>query len=225
MAAAPPGHQAAGGNDSFVHLHVHTEYSMLDGAARLADLFSEGQRTGMPAIAMTAHGNVYGAYDFWTKARKAGIKPIIGIEAYVAPEHRGHKKPVRWGDPGQRDDDVSGAGAYTHMTLLAETTEGMHNLFRLSSRASLEGYFRKPPMDGELSGEHAQGIIATTGGPSGEVQTRLRLGQYPQALQAAADYRDIFGAGNFFVEIMDHGLSIEQRVRGRLRRIARELDR
>src|SRR6202042_1008812 len=224
MAAAPPGHQAAGGNDSFVHLHVHTEYSMLDGAARLADLFSECQRTGMPAIAMTDHGNVYGAYDFWTKARKAGIKPIIGIEAYVAPEHRGHKKPVRWGDPGQRDDDVSGAGAYTHMTLLAETTEGMHNLFRLSSLASLEGYFRKPRMDRELIAEHAKGIIATTGCPSGEVQTRLRLGQYPQAGEAGAPHPGNFGAGNFFVEIMDHGLSIEQRVRDGLRRIAKELD-
>ena len=173
---------------------------------------------------MTDHGNLYGAYDFWSKATKAGIKPIIGIEAYVAPEHRRHRQPVRWGTPAQKDDDVSGAGAYTHMTLLAETTEGMHNLFRLSSRASLEGYFRKPRMDRELIAEHARGIIATTGCPSGEVQTRLRLGQYPQALQAAADYRDIFGPGNFFVEIMDHGLSIEQRVRDGLRRIAKELD-
>ena len=223
MAAAPPRHQAAGGNDSFVHLHVHTEYSMLDGAARLADLFSECQRTQMPAIAMTDHGNVYGAYDFWTKARKAGIKPIIGIEAYVAPEHRGHKKPVRWGDPGQRDDDVSGAGAYTHMTLLAETTEGMHNLFRLSSLASLEGYFRNPRMDRELLARYAKGIIATTGCPGGEVQTRLRLGQDDQAMAAAADYRDIFGDGNFFVELMDHGIAVEQRTRAGLKRIAADL--
>src|SRR5262249_1345088 len=120
-------------------------------------------------------------------------------------------------------DDISGAGAYTHMTLLAQSTEGMHNLFRLSSRASLEGYFRKPRMDRELLSEHARGIIATTGCPSGEVQTRLRLGQYPQALAAAADYRDIFGAENFFVEIMDHGLSIENRVRDGLRKIAADL--
>ncbi len=177
----------------------------------------------MPAVAMTDHGNLYGAYDFWSKATKAGVKPIIGIEAYVAPEHRRHRQPVRWGTPAQKDDDVSGAGAYTHMTLLAETTEGMHNLFRLSSLASLEGYFRKPRMDRELIAAHAKGIIATTGCPSGEVQTRLRLGQYPQALEAAAAYRDIFGPGNFFVEIMDHGLSIEQRVRDGLRRIAKEL--
>ena len=166
------------GDGGFVHLHVHTEYSMLDGAARLKDMFDRCVQAGMPAVAMTDHGNLYGAYDFWAKATKAGVKPIIGIEAYVAPEHRRHRQPVRWGTPAQKDDDVSGAGAYTHMTLLAETTEGLHNLFRLSSLASLEGYFRKPRMDRELLAAYADGIIATTGCPSGEVQTRLRLGQY-----------------------------------------------
>ncbi|HLX51637.1 MAG TPA: DNA polymerase III subunit alpha [Streptosporangiaceae bacterium] len=209
--------------DSFVHLHVHTEYSMLDGAARLQDLFSQCQQAGMPAIAMTDHGNLYGGYDFWNKATAAGVKPIIGIEAYLAPEHRKHRQPVRWGSPGQSGDDISGAGAYTHMTLLAETTEGMHNLFRLSSLASIEGYFRKPRMDRELLAQYAKGIIATTGCPSGEVQTRLRLGQYRQAVEAAAAYRDIFGPDNFFVEIMDHGLDIELRVRDGLRQIAAEL--
>src|SRR6266702_4797372 len=223
MAPAPSGRTAAGGAGSFAHLHVHTEYSMLDGAARLTDLFAECQRTGMPAIAMTDHGNVYGAYDFWSKANAAGIKPIIGIEAYVAPDHRGLKQPVRWGEPGQKDDDVSGGGAYTHMTLLAETTEGMHNIFRLSSLASLQGYFRRPRMDRELLSEYAKGIIATTGCPSGEVQTRIRLGQYDQAVAAAAAYRDIFGPGNFFVEIMDHGLGVEQRTREGLTRIAGQL--
>ena len=209
--------------DGFVHLHVHTEYSMLDGAARLNAMFAECEKSGMNAIAITDHGNVYGGYDFWTKARAAGIKPIIGIEAYVAPEHRGLKQPVRWGTPAQKDDDVSGAGAYTHMTLLAETTEGMHNLFKLSSLASLEGYFRKPRIDRELLARHAKGLIATTGCPSGEVQTRLRLGHERQAIEAAAAYRDIFGPGNFFVEIMDHGLNIERRAREGLRRIARDL--
>src|SRR6266699_776312 len=223
MAAAPSGRPAAGGGDSFVHLHVHTEYSMLDGAARLKDMFAECQRSQMPAMAITDHGNVYGAYDFWKKARAAGIKPIIGTEAYVAPEHRGHKQPVRWGTPAQKDDDVSGAGAYTHMTLLAETSEGMYNLFRLSSLASIEGYFRKPRMDAELLARHAKGIIATTGCPGGEVQTRLRLGQYDQALEAAAAYRDIFGPGNFFVELMAHDLEVEQRSADGLRRIAAEL--
>jgi DNA polymerase III subunit alpha len=223
MAAASADNPAAGGGKSFVHLHVHTEYSMLDGAARLKDVFAACQAAEMPAIAITDHGNVYGAYDFWTKARAAGLKPIIGTEAYVAPEHRGHKQPVRWGTPAQKDDDVSGAGAYTHMTLLAETTEGMHNLFRLSSLASLEGYFRKPRMDRELLAAHAQGIIATTGCPGGEVQTRLRLSQYREAVEAAAAYRDIFGPDNFFVEIMDHGLGIERRTRDGLLRLAAEL--
>jgi DNA polymerase-3 subunit alpha len=223
MAAASADTPAAGGGKSFVHLHVHTEYSMLDGAARLKDVFAACQAAEMPAIAITDHGNVYGAYDFWTKARAAGVKPIIGTEAYIAPEHRAHKKPVRWGTPAQKDDDVSGAGAYTHMTLLAETTEGMHNLFRLSSLASLEGYFRKPRMDRELLAAYATGIIATTGCPGGEVQTRLRLGQYREAVEAAAAYRDIFGPGNFFVEIMDHGLPIEQRTRKDLLRLAAEL--
>ncbi len=212
-----------GADGGFVHLHVHTEYSMLDGAARLKDLFAECEQTGMSAIAMTDHGNVYGAYDFWVKARAAGIKPIIGIEAYIAPEHRRHRQPVRWGSPAQKNDDVSGAGAYTHMTLLAETTEGMHNIFRLSSMASLEGYFRKPRMDRELLARYAKGIIATTGCPGGEVQTRLRLGQDRQALEAAAAYRDIFGAENFFVELMDHGLDVEMRTRAALRGIARDL--
>jgi DNA polymerase III subunit alpha len=215
--------QTGQGRDSFVHLHVHTEYSMLDGAARLNELFAECQRMGMPAIAITDHGNVYGAYDFSSKAQAAGIKPIIGIEAYVAPEHRGLKQPVRWGTPAQRDDDVSGGGAYTHMTLLAETTEGMHNLFRLSSLASLEGYFRNPRMDRELLARHATGIIGTTGCPGGEVQTRLRLGQYEQALAAAADFRDIFGADNFYVELMEHNLEVERRCAQGLRQIARDL--
>jgi DNA polymerase-3 subunit alpha len=223
MAAAAAGRGTAGNQASFAHLHVHTEYSMLDGAARLKDLFRQCEAEGMPAIAMTDHGNVYGAYDFWAKATAAGVKPVIGIEAYLAPEHRKHRQPVRWGTPGQANDDISGAGAYTHMTLLAETTAGLHNLFRLSSLASLEGFFRKPRMDRELLAAHAGGIIATTGCPSGEVQTRLRLGQFRQALEAAADYRDIFGHGSFFVEIMDHGLDIERRVRDGLRKIAAEL--
>jgi DNA polymerase III subunit alpha len=214
------GQAGRGSKGSFVHLHVHTEYSMLDGAARLKELFSECERTGMPAVAITDHGNVYGAYDFWSKAQAAGIKPIIGIEAYVAPEHRGHKQPVRWGTPAQKDDDVSGAGAYTHMTLLAETTEGMHNLFRLSSLASLEGYFRKPRMDRDLLSRYAKGIIATTGCAGGEVPTRLRLGQYDQALAAAADFRDIFGPGNFYAELMHHELDVERRYADGLRRVA-----
>src|SRR5450755_4843663 len=196
---------------------------MLDGAARLGDLLAQCERHGMPAIAMTDHGNVHGAYDFDRQTRAAGIKPIIGIEAYVAPGHRTDRQPVRWGGPAQIGDDVGGAGAYTHLTLLAETGEGLHNIFRLSSLAWLEGYFRKPRMDAELLARYAKGIIATTGCPGGAVQTRLRLGQYDRALAAAAQLRDIFGPGNLFVEIMRHDLEIELRAADGLRRIARDL--
>lgn len=210
-------------SDSFVHLHVHTEYSMLDGAARVGELVTTAAGQGMPAIAMTDHGNVFGAYDFWKKATDAGIKPIIGTEAYLTPgTHRSDKTRVRWGNGG--GDDVSGAGAYTHMTLLAENTTGMHNLFRMSSLASLEGYYFKPRMDRELLSTYAEGLIATTGCPSGEIQTRLRLGQYEAAKQAASDYRDIFGKENFYAEIMDHGLGIERRIMSDLLRLAKELD-
>ncbi|MBE1575701.1 DNA polymerase III subunit alpha [Amycolatopsis roodepoortensis] len=208
--------------DSFVHLHVHTEYSMLDGAAKIAPLFAEAQRLGMPAVGMTDHGNMYGADEFYRQSVQAGLKPVIGIEAYLAPESRFHKKPVTWGRRGD-GGDVSGGGAYTHMTLLAENATGLRNLFKLSSLASLEGYYRKPRMDRELLARHHEGIIATTGCPSGEVQTRLRLGQPGEAIQAASDYRDIFGADDFFLELMDHGLPIERSVRDGLLDIGRRL--
>ncbi|CAM5330032.1 DNA polymerase III subunit alpha [Leifsonia shinshuensis] len=208
--------------DSFVHLHVHSEYSMLDGAARVKPLIEAAVEQGMPAVAITDHGNMFGAFDFWRTATDAGIKPIIGTEAYLTPRtHRTDKTRVRWGDGG--GDDVSGSGAYTHMTMLAATTEGMHNLFRLSSYASMEGYYFKPRMDRELLQRYSKGIIATTGCPSGEVQTRLRLGQYEEAKKAAAEFRDIFGAENFFAEIMDHGLGIERRIMSDLIRLAKEL--
>jgi DNA polymerase III subunit alpha len=211
-----------GSTDSFVHLHVHTEYSMLDGAARLTDLFQEASRMGMPALAMTDHGNVFGAYDFWKKATKAGVKPIIGTEAYITPNtHRSDRSKVRWADGG--DDDVSGGGAYTHMTMWAENTPGMHNLFRLSSLASLEGQYYKPRMDRELLQTYGKGIIATTGCPGGEVQTLLRIGRYADAVKSAAEFRDIFGEGNFFCEVMEHGLPVEQRVRADLLRLAKDL--
>ncbi|MEV8212142.1 DNA polymerase III subunit alpha [Leifsonia sp. NPDC077715] len=209
-------------SDSFVHLHVHSEYSMLDGAARVKPLIESAVAQGMPGVAVTDHGNMFGAFDFWRTATDAGIKPIIGTEAYLTPgTHRTDKTRIRWGDGG--GDDVSGSGAYTHMTMLAATTEGMHNLFRLSSYASMEGYYFKPRMDRELLSKYSKGIIATTGCPSGEVQTRLRLGQYELAREAAAEFRDIFGKENFFAEIMDHGLGIERRIMSDLIRLAKDL--
>ncbi len=209
---------------SFVHLHNHTEYSMLDGAAKIAPMLAEAQRLEMPAIGMTDHGNMFGASEFYNAATKAGIKPIIGVEAYIAPGSRFDTRRVHWGDPGQKSDDVSGSGSYTHLTMVAENATGLRNLFKLSSLASFEGQLGKwSRMDAELIAEHAEGIIATTGCPSGEVQTRLRLGQDREALESAAKWREIFGAGNYFLELMDHGLSIERRVRDGLLEVGRKL--
>ncbi len=211
-----------GANDSFVHLHVHTEYSMLDGAARLGALTQRTAELGMPAVAMTDHGNVFGAYEFYKCAREAGVKPIIGIEAYFAPNiSRFERKGVNFYDGGP--DDVSARGAYTHMTLLSETTEGMHNLFRLSSGAWKDGFFKQPRMDRELLAQHATGLIGTTGCPSGEVQVHLRYGNYDAARQAAADFQDILGRDNYFLELMDHDLGIEKRVRDGLLKLAADL--
>ena len=159
----------AGTTGDFAHLHVHTEYSMLDGASLLDGLFSRVSDLGMRSIAMTDHGNLHGAYDFYSRARKHDVKPIIGIEAYLTPgTPRGERKRVRWGKGDQNEeggDDVSGGGAYTHMTMWAETTEGMHNLFRLSSRSSLEGTFYKPRMDKEILAEHARGSSSPRAAP------------------------------------------------------------
>jgi DNA polymerase-3 subunit alpha len=194
---------------------------MLDGAARIEKLAEEVARFGDGAIAMTDHGNVFGAFDFYKTMKSAGVKPIIGIEAYVAPESRFEKKRVKWAEGGE--DDVSAGGAYTHMTLLAENNVGLANLFRLSSLASLEGFYYKPRMDRELLSQYSQGIIATTGCAAGEIQTRIRMGAYNEARAAAANYRDIFGADNYFVEIMDHDIEIERRVKDDLLKLAKEL--
>ena len=198
---------------------------MLDGAARIKPLIEEAGHQGMPAIAVTDHGNTFGAFEFYKSATEIGVKPIIGMEAYVTPgTHRADKARVRWGSPDQNDDDVAGSGAYTHMTLLAESDEGLHNLFRMSSYASLEGYYFKPRIDRELLQTYSKGVIATTGCVGGEVQTRLRLGQYDAAKAAAAEFRDIFGKDNFYAEIMDHGIDIERRTMNDLLRLAKELD-
>ncbi len=208
----------------FAHLHVHTEYSMLDGAARLGELFKEVARHGMTHVAMTDHGNMYGAAEFHRQATEAGITPVIGIEAYVAPEHRSNTKRILWGQPHQKKDDVSASGAYLHKTIWARNREGLHNLFKLSSRSYAEGFLVKwPRMDKEVLAEHAGGLMASTGCPSGELQTRLRLGQFDEALRSAAEYQEIFGQENYFLELMDHGLDIERRVRDGLVDIGRKL--
>jgi DNA polymerase-3 subunit alpha len=194
---------------------------MLDGAARIDELATEVARQGAPALAITDHGNVFGAFDFYKSMKAAGVKPIIGIEAYIAPESRFDKRRVKWAQGGE--DDVSGGGSYTHMTILAQDNEGLANLFRLSSLASLEGFYYKPRMDRELLSLYSAGLIATTGCPGGEIQTRLRMGNYEDARSAAGTFLEIFGAGNFFVELMDHGIEIEKRVREDLLRLAKDL--
>src|SRR3954451_13646489 len=213
--------------DGFVHLHVHTEYSMLDGASLLDGLFSRVADLGMPAVAMTDHGNLHGAFDFYAKAGRHGVKPIIGIEAYVTPEtSRFERRRVRWGKGDAAEeggDDVAGGGAYTHMTMWAETTEGMHNLFRLSSRASLEGFFYKPRMDKEILQQHSKGLIVSTGCPSGAIQTRLRLGQWDEAVREAGELQDIFGPDSVFLELMDHDIAIEKRVRDDVLALGKQL--
>ncbi|MFD4395664.1 DNA polymerase III subunit alpha [Kitasatospora sp. NPDC058478] len=209
----------------FAHLHVHTEYSMLDGAARLKQMFKEVERLGQTHVAMTDHGNMYGAAEFHKQATAAGITPVIGIEAYVAPESRSNTKRILWGQPHQKRDDVSASGAYTHKTIWARNKEGLHNLFKLTSRSYAEGWLVKwPRMDKELISDLSGGLMATTGCPSGEVQTRLRLGQFDEAVKSAADYQDIFGKENYFLELMDHGLDIEKRVRDGLLEISKKLN-
>ncbi len=196
---------------------------MLDGAARLKELFKEANRLEMPALAMTDHGNMFGAYDFYKQATAAGIKPIIGVESYVTPNTaRQERVRVRWADGGE--NDVSGGGAYTHMTMLAADADGLRNLFRMQSKASLEGYFYKPRADRELLHQYGKGVIATTGCPSGEIQTWLRIGDFDKAVASAGEFQDIFGKENFYLELMDHGIGIEKAARDGLDRLRKHMN-
>lgn len=189
---------------------------MLDGFSRIDDLLAECVRMGMPALAVTDHGNMFGAYELWSKAKALGIKGIPAVEAYIAPQSRHARKeePLLGGGPPIR---------YTHMTLLAETTEGMHNLFRLSSLASLQGVYYHPRMDRELLAQYSKGIIATTGCPGGQVPRLLQAGRFEEACQAASDYRDIFGPEHYYCELMDHGIDIERSTRADMVRLATRL--
>ena len=223
--AQTTGQEDAAPRDDFVHLHVHTDYSMLDGAGKIKDYIAEAKRLGQSALAITDHGYMFGAYEFYAAATAAGIKPIIGVEAYMTPgTSRFDRTRVFWGEESQRSDDVSARGSYTHMTLLSRTDEGLHNLMRMDSWASLEGQWGKAPrIDRELLSRYSAGLIGSTGCPSSEVQTRLRLGQWEEARRAAGELQDIFGREFFYVELMDHGLEIERRVTRDLLRLADEL--
>src|SRR6201993_4154612 len=197
---------------------------MLDGAARLKDLIAEVKSQGMTHVAITDHGNMFGAAEFHRQAKDADVTRVIGIEAYVAPESRRNTNRILWGQPHQKRDDVYASGSYLHKTIWARNNEGLHNLFKLTSRSYAEGWMTKyARMDKEILAEHSAGLMASTGCPSGELQTRLRLGQFDEALKAAADWRDIFGKENYFLELMEHDLDIERRVRDGLLEIGRKL--
>ncbi len=210
-------------SDNFVHLHVHTDYSMLDGAAMVKKLVKQVADLGMPAIAVTDHGNLHAAYEFYTAANDAGIKPIIGLEAYVTPIDvpRTFKQPAYLGDGGE--DDIS-HGSYAHMTLLSTSTEGMHNLFKMSSQSWFDGYYRKPRIDLELIEKYSKGLIGTSGCAGGEIQTRLRFGQFDEARRVAGTFAEIFGKDNFFIEIMKHNIDVEKRTFDDLIKLAKDLN-
>jgi DNA polymerase-3 subunit alpha len=209
--------------DSFTHLHVHTEFSMLDGAARLDELVVKAAADGQPALGITDHGNMYGVLDFYRECRQRGIKPIIGTEAYMAHESRG-ERPTRRGRIDDSGGDVGGGKKlYYHLTLLAENNTGYRNLLQLSSLAFLEGYYYKPRMDWELLDRHSDGLIATTGCLGGHVLQHLVRDDEEGARAAAGRLQDIFGRDNLFVELQDHGLAAQKRTNPKLLDIARSI--
>jgi DNA polymerase-3 subunit alpha len=191
----------------FVHLHVHSHYSVLDGVCQIEPLVSRVAELGMNAVALTDHGSMYGAMEFYTKAEKAGVKPIVGFEAYVAPGSR-HER----GNSGIKD-------ASHHLTLLARDMTGYRNLCDLCTAGYLEGFYYRPRIDKEILREHAEGLVALSGCLSGEIPKCLLAGREEEAERAAREYREIFGTENFFLEIMQNGLPEQREVIGKMRRL------
>src|SRR4030095_9763261 len=179
--------------DSFVHLHLHTEYSLLDGSIRMKELMKKAAEFGMPAVAITDHGNLFGAIEFYQEAQRAGVKPIIGCEVYVAPGSHKDRPPSR------RES------AY-HFTLLAENETGYRNLVKLLTAAHLDGFHYAPRIDKEMLAARSEGLIGLSGCLAGEINNAIQANNIEKAKQSAAEYRDILGAGNFFVELHDHGM-------------------
>jgi len=231
--------------DSFVHLHQHTEYSMLDGAARVAEVVAKAAADGQPAMGITDHGNMYGALDFYRTCRDQGVKPIIGSELYQAYEHRDERPTQRGREDDGGGDAEGGRKAYYHLTTLVENDVGYKNLIQLASRAFLEGYFRKPKVDWEILEAHSEGVIATSGCLGGQVLQALvparimepkrfeenpRLSdpftedeRFANALAIAGRLQDIFGRDSFFIEIQDHGIEAQLWSNPRLVEIAKKL--
>ncbi|MCB1134145.1 MAG: PHP domain-containing protein, partial [Verrucomicrobiae bacterium] len=212
--------------DPFIHLHLHTEYSLLDGAVRIKDLIGKAERCKMPAVAMTDHGNVFGAIDFYQAAKKSGVKPIIGCEAYLTPPG------VRMTDRKTAIEEAAGANGNgakrkkrnSHLTLLAETNEGWANLVKLISKAHLEGMYYKPRIDKECLAEHAKGLIGLSGCIAGEINQLIQAGDIDGARRGLGEFVDIFGRGNFYLEMHDHGLEAQAQCNRQLVEFSREFD-
>lgn len=196
---------------NFVHLHVHSEYSLLDGTCRLDDLVSAAKTYAMPSLAITDHGNMFGAIEFYRKAKDAGIKPILGIEAYVAPKSRFDKTPKETKE------------TLYHLTLLVENSEGYQNLLKLTSAAYLEGFYRKPRVDKELLNNNSKGIICLSGCMKSEVNLHIINRQHKEAVKAASEYKEIFGRDNFFLELQDNNIEDQKILINEARKIAEKL--
>lgn len=195
----------------FTHLHVHTEYSLLDGSCKIKELVARAKELGMDSMAVTDHGVMYGVIDFYRAAREAGIKPIIGCEVYVAP--------------GSRFDREVGSGEdrYYHLVLLAENSQGYQNLIKIVSKGFLDGFYYKPRVDYEVLATYHEGVIALSACLAGEVQRYLARGMYEEAKGSALRYQEVFGKGNFFLELQDHGIAAQKTVNQGLVRMSRDL--
>ena len=196
----------------FVHLHLHTDYSMLDGACDVEQLVHRVKELGMPAVAMTDHGNIFGAVHFVNAANKAGVKPIVGCELYVCKK----EDHVIERTPPEGD-------TYNHLLVLAENEVGYRNLVKITSEASLRGFYYKPRVSKKFLAEHSQGLIGLSGSLKGEVAEYLMEDKYDAARDAAVTYRDIFGKENFYLEIQDQGLEMEHRIRPHLFQLEKDL--
>ncbi len=197
---------------SFVHLHVHTEYSLLDGSNKIKEYVSRVKELGMDSAAITDHGVMYGVIDFYKEAKAQGIRPILGCEVYVAPGSRFDK------------ETSGGEDRYYHLVLLAENNEGYQNLMKIVSVGFTEGFYYRPRVDKEILRKHHEGIIALSACLAGEVQREIMKGQYDSACRAAKEYEEIFGKGNFFLELQDHGIPEQKQVNQALLRMSRELN-
>ena len=197
---------------NFVHLHVHTEYSLLDGSNKIKEYVARVKELGMNSAAITDHGVMYGVIDFYREARAQGIKPILGCEVYVAPGSRFDKEAA------------GGEDRYYHLVLLAENNQGYQNLMKIVSTGFVEGFYYKPRVDKEVLRKYHEGIICTSACLAGEVQKYIQRGMYEEACRSAKEYEEIFGKGNFFLELQDHGLPEQKQVNQALLRMSRELE-